>query len=256
MEGDLDSSHLAFLHGETIHRTAEHAGFPSAAWMANDLNPKIEVVSTEAGIMLGARRNATPETYYWRVAQWFAPGFTTIPAFTGDGPMSGHSWTPADNESCWVFTFTWHPTRPLTSEEVTRMRAGSAVHSALVPGTATPIANKSNGYAGPDAPPAQQPWMRIKNFQDQDNAITESMGGLFDRTQEHLGASDIAIIQMRRRLVTAARRLAAGHEPPGMNAADYRLRPHSAELPRSVAAWPEAIADAIDARPETFRASM
>ena len=255
LEGDIDSSHLGFLHGEAISRTAEHAGFESATWMANDISPKIEMVATPAGFLLGARRDARPDTHYWRIAQWFTPGFTTIPAFTGDGPLSGHSWAPTDNESCMVFAFTWHPTRPLTAGELARMQAGSAVHSALIPGTFTPIANRNNDYAGPDAPPAAQPWMRIMQFQDQDTAITESMGGLYDRTQEHLGASDVAIIQMRRRMIRAAQTVAEGHEPPGMDPAEYRLRPFSVELPRDGVAWPEAIAEAMDARPETFRAS-
>ena len=90
----------------------------------------------------------------------------------------------------------------------------------------------------------------------QDNAITESMGHLFDRTKERLGASDVAIAQTRRRLIQAARRLREGHEPPGMNPADYRLRPYSVQLPRDCVSWPEAVAEPIDARPETFRASV
>jgi phenylpropionate dioxygenase-like ring-hydroxylating dioxygenase large terminal subunit len=256
MDGDLDSSHLGFLHGETIGRTVEHAPFASAAWMADDNTPKIEVVATPAGLLIGARRNAGPDTYYWRINQWFIPGFTTIPAFTGDSPLSGHAWVPIDEGRCHVYAFTWHPRRALSEGELSRMRAGSAVHSALMPGTFMPVANKDNDYAGPDAPPARQPWMRIRNFQDQDNAITESMGPLYDRTRERLGASDLAIIQTRRRLIDAAKRLAEGDEPPGMNAADYRLRPVSIELPRTGIPWPDAVSEAIAARPETFRASV
>jgi hypothetical protein len=41
-----------------------------------------------------------------------------------------------------------------------------------------------------------------------------------------------------------------------MNPKDYRQRPISLTLPRNVASWTEAIADAIDTRPETFRASV
>jgi len=49
----------------------------------------------------------------------------------------------------------------------------------------------------------------------QDQAVTESMGGIYDRTMEHLGTSDKAIIMMRRKLIDAARALAAeGTEPP------------------------------------------
>lgn len=256
MDGDLDSSHLGFLHGEMVNKVREHAGFASAKWMADDLNPRIEVVTTPAGILLGTRRNADDGSYYWRINQWFVPGYTTIPGFAGFGPLAGHSWVPVDDGQCHVYTFSWHPTRPFTAQEREEMSAGTAVHSRVAPDTFIPVANKSNDYAGPDTPPTKQPWMGVTTIQDQDVAATESMGRLYDRRKERLGASDIAIVQTRRRLIAAAKRLRDGHEPPGMNPADYRLRPFSAQLPRDCKSWPEAVAEAIQARPETFRASV
>jgi hypothetical protein len=224
--------------------------------LSNDLLPKIEVVATPAGLLLGTRRDADADSYYWRINQWFIPGFTTIPGFAGDGPLAGHAWVPIDDERCMVFTFSWHPKRAFSASEREQMQMGTAVHSLVDPRTFVPIANKSNDYAGPDAPPAAQPWMRVNTIQDQDVAATESMGPLYDRRKERLGTSDVVIVQTRRRLINAARRLREGHEPPGLNPADYRLRPFSAQLPRSCTSWPEAVAEAIEARPETFRASV
>src|SRR5919109_4146456 len=43
--------------------------------------------------------------------------------------------------------------------------------------------------------------------------MTESMGGIVDRTQEHLGTTDVAVIAARRRLITMARDLQDGIEP-------------------------------------------
>jgi phthalate 4,5-dioxygenase oxygenase subunit len=43
----------------------------------------------------------------------------------------------------------------------------------------------------------------------QDMAMWESMGPIADRTREHLGASDLAILQFRRQMIAAARRYAA-----------------------------------------------
>jgi hypothetical protein len=98
--------------------------------------------------------------------------------------------------------------------------------------------------------------MRITDVQAQDIAMTESMGYLYDRTKECLGRSDRLLVLTRRRLVEAAEAVQRGVEPPGMNPKDYRQRPISLTLPRNVASWTEAIADAIDTRPETFRASV
>ena len=54
----------------------------------------------------------------------------------------------------------------------------------------------------------------------------------------------------------SARSLTDNPTPPGMNPKDYRQRPLSCVLPRGVASWTEAVADAIDIMPETFRASV
>ncbi|MBI3300712.1 MAG: hypothetical protein HYZ72_01330 [Deltaproteobacteria bacterium] len=43
--------------------------------------------------------------------------------------------------------------------------------------------------------------------------MTESMGGIVDRTQEHLGTTDVAVIAARRRLIAMARDLQDGVEP-------------------------------------------
>ena len=48
----------------------------------------------------------------------------------------------------------------------------------------------------------------------QDMAVTESMGSIYDRSHEHLGTSDRAIIRLRRQLIDAAKDLANGIEPP------------------------------------------
>jgi phthalate 4,5-dioxygenase len=53
--------------------------------------------------------------------------------------------------------------------------------------------------------------------------VTESMGPVYDRTEEHLGSTDKAISRMRHILITAAKRLADGEEPPAVGAGlDYR----------------------------------
>ena len=78
----------------------------------------------------------------------------------------------------------------------------------------------------------------------QDQAITESMGTLFDRTIEHLGSSDAMVIRTRKRLIHAAIALhdhgvvLSGADAP----AEYRRRSGGAILPRS-ADWLEATAE-------------
>jgi hypothetical protein len=55
--------------------------------------------------------------------------------------------------------------------------------------------------------------------------VTCSMGPITDRSQEHLGSSDAAIIALRRRLLTAVRDLQEGKGPcAAYNGDVYKVR--------------------------------
>jgi len=75
----------------------------------------------------------------------------------------------------------------------------------------------------------------------EDQAITESMGPIYDRSQEHLGTSDAMVIRTRRRVLNAARALRdSAATPPGVdNPEVYRHRSGGVVLPRA-ADWLEA----------------
>ena len=54
----------------------------------------------------------------------------------------------------------------------------------------------------------------IDDFLNHDACATESMGAIFDRSKEHLGVSDKAVIAVRKFLLTAVKELQDGKEPP------------------------------------------
>jgi hypothetical protein len=64
------------------------------------------------------------------------------------------------------------------------------------------------------------------------------MGEIYERTNEHLGTSDTMVIQVRRRLIQAAKELRDnGTIPPGVaNPEWYRYRSVSGTLPKG-ASW-------------------
>ena len=53
-----------------------------------------------------------------------------------------------------------------------------------------------------------------KHFLIHDSCATESMGAIFDRSKEHLGVSDKAVIAVRKHLLNAVEALENGEEPP------------------------------------------
>lgn len=74
---------------------------------------------------------------------------------------------------------------------------------------------------------------------EQRKDVVEGMGDIADRTQEHLGSSDAAIITMRRRLLNEARALQQNAtEPYAASAgASYRVPACSTVLPHEVGAF-------------------
>jgi len=53
-----------------------------------------------------------------------------------------------------------------------------------------------------------------KHFLIHDSCATESMGTIVDRSKEHLGTSDIAVIAIRKFLLQCVKALDRGQEPP------------------------------------------
>jgi phthalate 4,5-dioxygenase oxygenase subunit len=255
MEGGIDSSHVSFLHKDGA---GQQNGDVSLAgrYLNSDGAPKFEVVDTPYGFVIGARRNAEADSHYWRITQWLFPFFQMIPPF-GDAPVSGHAWVPIDDEHCYTFSMTWHPQRALTESERAWVVDGHGVHALKTPGTFRPIRNRSNDYLiDREAQRTGRSYTGISGISEQDTAVQESMGSIYDRTSEHLGTSDAAIIQMRRRLLRAANELAKGIEPPALEPEVFRVRSVSLVLPRNVASWPEAAREAMTAERNRFFVSL
>lgn len=85
----------------------------------------------------------------------------------------------------------------------------------IVPGTLNTLANIHNDFL------LDREMQRSKNFtgifgtNEQDISIQQSMGPIVDRTKEHLGTADLAIIAARKILLRMARDLQRGVEPHG-----------------------------------------
>jgi phthalate 4,5-dioxygenase len=84
----------------------------------------------------------------------------------------------------------------------------------------------------------------IDGINVQDRAIQESMGPIVDRTKEHLGPADKAIIHMRRLLRQAVKTVEEGGTPAGLAPSYYPLRAALEVIPRD-ADWRRILAPDI-----------
>jgi phthalate 4,5-dioxygenase oxygenase subunit len=252
VEGEVDSSHVSFLHSKG--QAAASAGIEDLRstlpdYMARDRAPRFFVLPTDYGLAIGARRDAESDSYYWRITQFLMPTYTMIPVPVGF-PVSFTSATPIDDESMIGFTVTWHPDRPLSEGEVAQIRAWTGVHTEVDPKTFQPLRNRSNDYLiDRDLQRSGRSYTGIRGIREEDLAVQESMGTIFERSSEHLGSADLAVIAMRRRLLEAVQALAERGEVPyeARNADSYRVRSAALVLPRTVE-WHEGAAEVLVAR--------
>jgi phthalate 4,5-dioxygenase len=246
MEGGIDSSHVSFLHSGELHSDPLHRNTQGARYQ-QDRRPKFEVIESPGGLYIGARRNAEAGHYYWRITQWIMPWFTMVPPY-GDNALNAHAFVPVDDENCFVWTFTYHPTRPLSVMERDTMCGGGGIHTRLIPGTFRPVVNKDNDYMmDRNAQKAGRTYSGVSGIAMQDAAVQESMGPLQDRTKENLFATDNAIIMARHRLRKAALALPGGALPPGLTAEAQRVRSATFVLPQD-ASFAEARRDDLKVR--------
>ena len=249
VEGDLDSSHVSFLHNHQLK--GGWGGHPNMAqagnYAVNDPNPHFEIKETDYGSMVGARRNGEEDTYYWRMTEYVMPFHTMIPsALDGSRPTHVNAWVPVDDDNTIVWRFAYHPERPVTAGDFSDIKI-PGVWSLPAPrdyvddppptdpnGRWRIKANAREDYFLDIEAQREERFFGVRTFWLQDQAIVESMGRVWDRSREHVGTADRAVIHTRNLLLRHARRYReSGQLPPGRNTEATRtLRPLPALLPR------------------------
>jgi phenylpropionate dioxygenase-like ring-hydroxylating dioxygenase large terminal subunit len=257
-EGGIDSSHVSFLHSSNLESDPLFKGTKGNKYNLGDLKPVFEVEDYNGGLLIGARRNAEDDQYYWRITPWVMPSFTMVPP-RGDYPVHGHFWIPIDDNNCWAWSFDYKPNRDLTEKEVWSMRQGKGIHCEYIPGTYIPKANRDNDYLmDREAQRMGSTYSGVEGIAIQDSSLQESMvgidpmtgervswGGICDRTTEILAPTDRGIMLARRKIFAAMEALQEkGEIPPGVDPESHKVRSVSILLSRETA-YKEGAKDAL-----------
>jgi len=240
LEGDIDTAHVSFLHrwfdlGSAPPTPQFVPGYRQL--VALDTAPRLTVRETNYGFVYGGRRTIGEGRYYWRLTHWLAPSGSQIP---GSSSRSARILVPIDDYTTWSCSVFYNTERPLTEGE-RQMRSGRVVPAPIrlrdgyvVDGWVSER-NRDNDYL------IDRELQRNSNFSgiasgpvDEDRAMTETMGPIVDRSKEHLGTSDVAIIAARRRLLRMLRELEQGVEPYAVRHPEsFRCRSLEVVSPRS-----------------------
>ena len=214
VEGSIDSAHSDYLHSSLIR------GRP------RDRSPRLETEDTAYGFRYAAVRKPDADAdklKYVRVTIWAAPFHVLIPPLRYPNPAAEggrdevvvhQGWVPMDDEHNAFFTFAYNRRGPLPQQ----WRDHAEQFGLRVP-YGWPARSRRNKHLQDRAAMNRGDWCGIEGVNSQDFTVVESMGPVIDRTREHLAASDVAVIRMRRRMLGAVRAFLAGDDPPGLDPA-------------------------------------
>jgi nitrite reductase/ring-hydroxylating ferredoxin subunit len=236
MEGGLDTSHSSFLH-----RDLDAAGLSNPR--ARSTAPRLEVLNTSYGYMYASIRPLPEDKQNFVRMYHFVMPFYQLRAGGSPktvGNIDGHIWVPIDDVTCMTYNFHCRKFEPISRSdwEGYEHRMGRGPED-YIPGTFKLKANASNDYGLSRERQRTVNYTGIEGTNTQDFAVQESMGAIYDRTQEHLGSADTAIIQMRRLLLKACEDVAEGRDPLGSHDEGADVRPAQMYLPED-ARWAES----------------
>jgi phenylpropionate dioxygenase-like ring-hydroxylating dioxygenase large terminal subunit len=226
LEGGLDSAHAMIMHNNNIG---------DLSWISDyERIPKLTVQRTDYGFSYSGVRTLGNRKWV-RVYQYIMP-VTQIrgriaPLGGGSAPRSvpticGHLWVPADDVTTTVYNFMYSadPNIPVTPEFAHEMEVddGRGPEDLLPDGRLK--RNLANDYMIDRQLQKTRTMTGIAGVNTQDAAVQEGMGPIVDRTKEHLSATDMAVVTMRRLLLDAVKTVEAGGAPRGTDPSGYRSR--------------------------------
>jgi len=211
MEGDIDTSHLNFLHFGSLG-ASNFGPADSRRFAAMHRDPDYKVEKTELGTIYGAFRPADAGNTYWRVAHFLFPFWTLAPFIAFEHYRIARAWVPLDDTHT-MFIMIGPKEGPGASRQ----------DIPLLPNTTDwfgrwrPAQNQTNDYLIDRKKQRSSSFTGIEHIHIQDQAVTESMGEITDHSFENLSFSDLMVAVTRRRLREAANDLEAkGATPPGV----------------------------------------
>jgi len=226
IEGGLD-----FAHAPVLHR-ANPWSLTSSDVREENLVPSVEVQDTEYGF-LHAGLWPSDGRVHVRIHPFIFPCWTVVApnAFgsaNGRGDRVVNAWVPRDDCTTWHFQYFYNPDR-VVDREWRVQAAGYQVDAGY-----RKLRNIGNRFQQSREAMRTASVSGIDGVLTQDHAVNESQGPVVDRSQEHLGATDLGVIHLRKVLLNAAKAVSGGREPPGLTALVDHVTSQTLDLPPGI----------------------
>ncbi len=219
LEVGIDPAHASFLHrffededpaeayGKQFRGASAGTTIPMTRLLREHPRPQIEVETTPYGLRITALRQLDAERTHVRVTNLAFPNAFVIPM---SASMTITQWhVPIDDTSCYWYAFFTSFTDPV---DHARMRAQRLELYELP--DYRPRLGRHNDYGfNPEEQRTRTYTGMGADINVHDQWAVESQGRIQDRTREHLGYSDKAIVANRRLLVAAIEQALEGKHP-------------------------------------------
>lgn len=212
LEGSIDSAHSSSLHSTNMPAMAvDGAKATTQSWPrpSNDRAPRMQFQLTRFGFRYAAIRKPilNAETHnYLRITLFVAPFTVLIPP--NDQYKLAQMLFPIDDYNTMFYWIAWHETQGIDQESWRKFCA--AQPGIDLDANWRKIRTLDNRFLQDRQAMKLGDFTGIKGIPAQDMAMWESMGPITDRTQDYLGASDVAVVQFRRQMVQAAKQFRDG----------------------------------------------
>jgi phenylpropionate dioxygenase-like ring-hydroxylating dioxygenase large terminal subunit len=234
LEGDIDTSHVGFLHVGGIEADDLEPDHPMRPTVLNRA-PEYEVAQSDWGVMYGGYRPNDDGQMSWRIAHYMFPFWTQTPNNRFVSRAIARAWVPMDDEHSMLFDITCgvdagNPAYNSTLKDGTPLfdQISYAPNTTDWFGRWRSTDSEANDWAiDRESQRNGHQFTGIPNITMQDQAVTESMGPITDHSFENLAPTDQMIARVRRRVLLAARAFAnKGTVPPGIENPDvfYKAR--------------------------------
>lgn len=238
-EGQIDSAHSSSLHSsDMVPARVEGAAADDKSWYrpSTDKSPRMQTQTTSYGFHYAAIRKPIKNAdthHYLRITEFVAPYYSLIP------PNSSYNVAsvivPIDDVTTAFHFIAWGGTDCPSTEDWRKFNhAQKGIH---LNDKWESFRTKENNFLQDRQAMKLGNFTGIKGIPNQDIAMWVGMGPIVDRSDDVLGASDLAIVEFRRLMVDAARKVAAGGSALGTEEPrlpQARIASHEGVYPKTV----------------------
>jgi phthalate 4,5-dioxygenase oxygenase subunit len=221
LEGAIDSAHSSSLHSsDMVPARVEGAEATANTWLrpSTDKAPRMQVQRGDYGFRYAALRrplkNASTHDYV-RSTVFVAPATALIPPNNLYNVANIN--VPMDDTNTAFYFIAWGHNTKTPETETWRKFLGQRVGVDLDQNY-VPLRNVDNKFWQDRQAMKAGNFTGITGFPNQDIAMWVTMGEIADRSNDRLGASDLAIVEFRKQMLEAVKAFQAGEPPIGVGA--------------------------------------